>query len=124
MKKFGLMKIGTGEGDQMMGKVYIHKDAYRRDERVKLLYLNGKLLLRSAKDHEQPFYVIDPFTLEETKEDFDLEKDQPTVEWREDKDNNRYMTDSPLFTDSNFIYVVSYKKPEKGKLNILIVVRR
>lgn len=46
IKKHGLFKIGTGENDQMVGKVYAHK-AYRLSERCKLLYFNGKILVRS-----------------------------------------------------------------------------
>jgi hypothetical protein len=42
-----------------------------------------------------------------------------TLEWKEDKENNRYMGVSPLFTDSNYLYSISYKKPEKGKYSRL-----
>ena len=38
------------------------------------------------------------------------------LEWKEDKENNRYMGVTPMFTDSNYLYVVSYNKPEKGKI--------
>lgn len=38
-----------------------------------------------------------------------------TLEWKDDKENNRYMGKTPLFTDSNYIYAISCKKPEKGK---------
>lgn len=37
------------------------------------------------------------------------------MEWKDDKENNRYMGVTPVFTDSNYIYVLSCKKPEKGK---------
>jgi len=47
VKKLGLFKIGVGEtGDQMLGKVYVHK-SYRLHEKCKLVCLNGKLLVRS-----------------------------------------------------------------------------
>lgn len=55
-KTLGLLKIGTGENDRMMGKVYAHKSAYRKDEKCKLLYINGRLLVRSKHDTTKPLY--------------------------------------------------------------------
>lgn len=122
----GLLKIGTGENDKMIGKVYTHKVNYRKDEKCKLLYLQGKLLCRSTHDSSKPLYIIDPLTLDETKETVTMEKDQPiTIEWKDDKENNRFMGVTPLFTDSNFLYAISYKKPEKGKclyIDIMIMI--
>lgn len=117
VKKLGLFKIGLGEqGDQMLGKVYAHK-SYRLYEKCKLVYMNGRLFCRSQVETKKPLVVIDPVTLEETKEVVTVEKGQlTTIEWKDDKENNRYMGVTPLFTDSNYLYVVSYKKPEKGKL--------
>jgi hypothetical protein len=64
--------------------------------------------------------VIDPITLDETKETVILEKEQPvTLEWKDDKENNRFMGVTPLFTDSNYIYAISHKKPERGKFGWL-----
>lgn len=61
--------------------------------------------------------VIDPVTLDETTQQITSEKGQLiTLEWKDDKENNRYMGVTPLFTDSNYLYVISGKKPEKGKL--------
>lgn len=119
MKKLGLLKIGVGEnGDQMLGKVYVHK-SYRLYEKCKLVWLNGKLLCRSQVATGKPLYVLDPVTLEETKEQVTVEKGQLiTMEWKDDKENNRFMGVSPLFTDSNYLYCISYKKQQKG--NILL----
>ena len=116
IKKLGIFKIGVGEnGDQMLGKVYVHK-SYRLQEKCKLVYINGKLLCRSQVATGKPLYVLDPVTLEETKEQVILEKGQiTTLEWKDDKENNRFMGVTPLFTDSNYLYALSYKKPEKGK---------
>ena len=108
----------------MIGKVYAHKESYRKDEKVKLLYMNGVILVRSQKAKERPFYLLDPVTLEEKREFLEIEKDNINAEWREDKENNRYMTFTPLFTDSNFLYLLSYKKPEKGKLSLTYFFRR
>lgn len=38
LKNQGLLKIGTGESEQMMGKVYSHKSTYRKTEKCKLLF--------------------------------------------------------------------------------------
>ena len=115
-KKFGLYKIGTGEnGDQMIGKVYAHKN-YRINEKCKLLYFNGRLLCRSQTATTKALYVLDPVTLDETKELIINDKTNPfNLEWKDDKENNRFMGITPLFTDSQHIYTLSYKKPEKGK---------
>ncbi len=60
--------------------------------------------------------MLDPITLDETKETIISDKaNLINCEWKDDKENNRYMGISPLFTDSNYIYVLSHKKPEKGK---------
>jgi len=116
IKGQGLMKIGTGEADQMIGKVYAHKESYRTNEKCKLLYMNGKLLVRSSKEKDRPLFIVDPATLEEKREFFEVEKDDEiTPEWRDDKENNRFMSHTPLITDTNYIYVISHKKPEKGK---------
>jgi hypothetical protein len=116
IKNLGLFKIGLGEnGDQMLGKVYMHK-SYRLREKCKLVYLNGRLLCRTAQDTKKQLVVIDPVTLDETKEQILPEKGQlVTLEWKDDKENNRYMGVTPLFTDSNYLYVISGKKPERGK---------
>jgi hypothetical protein len=51
----------------MLGKVYAHK-SYRLYEKCKLVCMNGKLLCRSQAATGKPLFVIDPVTLEETKE--------------------------------------------------------
>ena len=81
--------------------------------------MNGIIIVRSSTAKDRPFYILDPVTLEEKREFFEIEKDNINPEWREDKENNRYMTHTPLFTDSNLLYILSYKKPEKGKSFIL-----
>ena len=40
--------------------------------------------------------------------------------WKDDKENNRFMGISPLFTDSNYLYALSYRKPEKGKFTVTL----
>lgn len=119
IKNLGLFKIGLGEnGDQMLGKVYMHK-SYRLQEKCKLVFMNGQLYCRSSQETKKQLIIIDPVTLEESKQVVTPEKGQLiTLEWKDDKENNRYMGVTPLFTDSNYLYVISGKKPEKGKLNV------
>jgi len=64
LKMMGLLKIGTGENDSMVGKVYAHKP-YRINEKCKLLYFNGMLLCRSQSVSTKPLVIIDPITLDE-----------------------------------------------------------
>jgi hypothetical protein len=45
----GLLKIGTGYGNTMFGKVYKHFPSYRLKERSSLAYIHGKLYYRSSK---------------------------------------------------------------------------
>lgn len=59
----------------MVGQVYQHKADYRSGEQVSLLYLNNKLYCRSESLKPRPFVVLDPTTLEEEKEEFELEKE-------------------------------------------------
>ena len=68
VKNLGLFKIGLGEnGDQMLGKVYMHK-SYRLHEKCKLVYINGRLLCRSSQETKRHLIAIDPVTLDEIKE--------------------------------------------------------
>jgi hypothetical protein len=123
IKNLGLFKIGLGEnGDQMLGKVYMHK-SYRLNEKCKLVYMNGQLFCRSSQETKKQLIIIDPVTLEESKQVVTPEKGQLiTLEWKDDKENNRYMGITPLFTDSNYLYVISGKKPEKGNYFTLLIL--
>ena len=77
------------------------------------------LLCRTQEDTKKGIIVLDPDTLEEVKNQLTSEKGQLiTLDWKDDKENNRYMMVSPLFTDSNYLYVISCKKPEKGNLEL------
>jgi hypothetical protein len=81
--------------------------------------MNGQLYCRSSQETKKQLIIIDPVTLDESKQVVTPEKGQLiTLEWKDDKENNRYMGVTPLFTDSNYLYVISGKKPEKGKLNV------
>ena len=62
----GLMKIGTGYGYTMFGKVYKHVKEYRLKERATLAFVLGKLYYRSSRIGPVPLIELDPDTLEET----------------------------------------------------------
>lgn len=104
----------------MLGKVYMHK-SYRLNEKCKLISINGLLLCRSSNEIKKQLLILDPVTLEESKQTITSEKGQLiNLEWKDDKENNRYMGVTPLFTDSNYLYVISGKKPEKGKYYLIL----
>jgi hypothetical protein len=47
-------------------------------------------------------------TLEEdSKEEFELEKQDKNLEWKENEENGRFLTQTPLISDGQFIYVIS-----------------
>ncbi len=52
-------------------------------------------------------------TLEEEKDNLELEKEEQNLEWKENKDTGRSLTATPLFTDGTYIYVVAQKKASK-----------
>ena len=78
-----------------------------------MLHLNNKLYIRSEAIKPKPFVVVNPNTLEEEKEEFELEKEDKNIEWKENEDTGRSLTATPLMTDGHYIYVVSQKKAPK-----------
>lgn len=78
----GLLKMGTGTAGQMLGQVYLHKPEYRSGEKVTLLYLNDKLYCRSESLKPKPFVTINILTLEEEKDEFEIEKEDQNLEWK------------------------------------------
>eukprot|EP01017_Pseudomicrothorax_dubius_P009162 TRINITY_DN13068_c0_g1_i2.p1 TRINITY_DN13068_c0_g1~~TRINITY_DN13068_c0_g1_i2.p1 ORF type:complete len:708 (+),score=213.28 TRINITY_DN13068_c0_g1_i2:188-2311(+) len=61
----GLLKVGSGHGHTMLGKVYKHISDYRLKERGTLAYVLGHLYFRSQRISPAPLIEIDPDTLEE-----------------------------------------------------------
>ena len=100
----------------MLGKVYEHKKNLRTLEKCKLEIFKNKLIMRSKQETQRPLIFMNTETLEE--EDyiltFDQDKSKPTFEFKNDKENNRFMQMTPIFTDSNYLYVLSMKKPDRG----------
>lgn len=105
--------MGTGTQGSMIGQVFQQNSTYRSGERVTLLCLNKKIYCRSENLKPQPFVVINPETLEEEKEEFELEKEDSNLEWKENSDTGRSLTFTPLLTDGNYIYAISQKKAPK-----------
>jgi hypothetical protein len=107
--------MGTGAAGQMIGQVYQHNASFRSGEQVHLIHLNNKLYCRAENLKPKPFVVINSKTLEEEKEEFELEKEDHNLEWTENEDTGRSLTYTPLLTDGNYIYVVAQKKAPKKK---------
>lgn len=63
---------------------------------------------------------INPDTLEEEKDEFELEKEDQNLEWKENEDTGRSLTYTPLITDGHYIYVIAQKKAPKKKGKIII----
>jgi hypothetical protein len=77
------------------------------------LFLNNKLYCRLESAKPRPFVVLNPITLEETKEEVELDKEDQNLEWKENEDTGRSLTYSPLISDGNYIYVIAQKKAPK-----------
>jgi hypothetical protein len=104
----GLIRMGTGASGQMIGQVYQHKSDFKSGEQVALLYLNGKLYCRSDSIKPKPFVRLNPLTLEEEeKDEIELEKEDKNLEWKSNEETGRSLNFTPLFSDGNYIYVVS-----------------
>lgn len=81
-----------------------------------MLYLNGKLYLRSESIKPKPFVCVNPNTLEEEKDEFELEKDEDkNLEWKENAETGRTLNHTPLISDGRYIYVISQQKAPKKK---------
>ncbi|CDW73494.1 UNKNOWN [Stylonychia lemnae] len=111
----GLLKMGTGAQGQMIAQVYLHKNEYKSGEQVSLLHLNGKLYCRADSIKPKPFVVINTNTLEEEKDEFELEKEDQNLEWKENEETGRSLTHTPLISDGRYIYVIAQKKAPKKK---------
>jgi DNA polymerase III delta subunit len=79
------------------------------------MYLNNQLYIRSESNKPKPFVRIDIESLEENKEEIELEKEDQNLEWKENEETGRSLTYTPLFSDGQYIYVISRRKAPKKK---------
>lgn len=99
----------------MIGQVFQHRPDYRSSEQVSLLYLHEKLYCRADSLKPKPFVVLNTVTLEEEKEEFELDKEDKNLEWKTNEETGRSLTHTPLFSDGTLIYVVSQRHAPKPK---------
>lgn len=72
------------------------------------MYLNGKLYLRADSIKPKPFVSVNPNTLEEEKDEFELQKDDDqNLEWKENAETGRTLNFTPLISDGRYIYVIA-----------------
>ena len=118
----GLLKMSAGGVGQMVGQVYQHKTDFKSGEQVALLHLNGKLYCRADSVKPKPFVAVNTTSLEEEKEEFELEKEDKNLEWKDNEETGRSLTFTPLISDGRYIYVVAQKKAPKKKKGILFAI--
>ena len=131
-----LLKIGTGYNNTMLGKVYHQKENYRVGEKGTLAIVDDVLYYRSNTLDPNPLISINPFTLEEIKNNFEvdyrevnhifIEEKKSEFEFphssyedlmelierkknlgSSDKSNIRPSAASPMLTEGRYIYIVS-----------------
>ena len=103
----GLLKLGTGSMGQMMGQAYRRNADFKSGEQVSLVFVNGKLYCRAESMKPKPFVVVNPETLEEEKDEFELEKEDQNLEWKSSAETGRSLTYTPLMSDGELLYVVT-----------------
>jgi hypothetical protein len=101
-----MFKIGTGEGNTLAGKVYLHDFSRQSNENVSWVYLKNKLYARRADESLGVLDIINPdtFAVESSVslhcDDKDLLNNIQTAKF-----NKRY----PLLTDGKYLYIVLMK---------------
>ena len=51
--------------------------------------------------------MVNTQSLEEEKDEFELEKEDKNLEWKSSEETGRSLTFTPLMSDGEFIYVIS-----------------
>lgn len=102
----GMFKIGTGEGNTLAGKVYLHVTGTQSNENVSWVFLNNKLYARKADESLGVLNIINPdtFAIESSVslhcDDKDLLNNAQTARF-----NKRY----PLLTNGKYLYIILMK---------------
>ena len=131
-----LLKLGTGYNNTMLGKIYNKKENYRSGEKATLAYVEGILYYRSNTLDPYPVISLDPETLEEIPNNYNVDyseinhifieekrsefefphssyEDMMEIIERkktlglDDKSNIRPSDSSPMLSDGRFIYIIS-----------------
>jgi len=102
----GMFKIGTGEGNTIAGKVYLHIKNESISESVSWVYLNNKLYARKVDESLGVLYVISPDTLM-IENTVSLHCDERDI--LNTASSSRFNKNYPLLTDGTYLYIIVMK---------------
>ena len=99
----------------MSGQVFNHIKDFRPNEKLSLLYVNGKLHCRSDNILKTgPFVVLNPTTFEEESS---ADRNQNKMSYAENPNIERELIPRQMFTDGTYIYIPTLRSQKQtGKL--------
>lgn len=88
----------------MSGQIFNNVKNFRTNEKISLLYVNGKLLCRSdvILKSGSPFVVLNANTFEE---ELSADKNQNKMSYPDKPDIERELIPRSMFTDGTYIYI-------------------